>query len=73
MGALAGVQAAVTGILAAALIEIVVPASLAPAGRANLWLCAIAALAFVALRWGAPAWLATVAGSLLGAASAALR
>ena len=66
MGALAGVQAAVTGILAAALIEIVVPASLAPAGRADLWLCAIAALAFVALRWGAPAWLVTVAGSLLG-------
>lgn len=66
MGALAGVQAAVTGILAAALIEIVVPASLAPAGRADPWLCAIAALAFVALRWGAPAWLVTVAGSLLG-------
>jgi chromate transporter len=73
MRALAGVQAAVTGILAAALIEIVVPASLAPAGRADLWLCAIAALAFVALRWGVPAWLVTVAGSLLGAASTALR
>jgi chromate transporter len=66
MRALAGVQAAVTGILAAALIEIVVPASLAPAGRADLWLCTIAALAFVALRWGTPSWLVTVAGSLLG-------
>ena len=67
MHALAGVQAAVTGILAAALIEIVVPASLAPAGRADLWLCAIAAIAFVALRWGTPAWIVTVAGCLLGA------
>jgi chromate transporter len=73
MRALAGVQAAVTGLLAAALIEIVVPASVAPAGRADLWLCAIAALAFAALRWGAPAWIVTVGGSLLGAAIAALR
>jgi chromate transporter len=73
MHALGGVQAAVTGVLAAALIEIVVPASLAPAGRTDLWLCAISALAFVALRWGAPAWIVTVGGSLLGAASAALR
>jgi chromate transporter len=73
MHALAGVQAAVTGLLAAALIETVVPASVAPLGRADLWLCAIAALAFAALRWGAPAWLVAVGGSLLGAASAALR
>lgn len=73
MGALAGVQAAVTGLLAAALIETVVPASVAPAGRPDLWLCAIAALAFVALRWGAPAWMVTVGGSLLGSAVAALR
>ena len=73
MRALAGVQAAVTGLLAAALIQIVVPASVAPAGRPDLWLCAIAATAFVALRWGAPAWIVTVCGSLLGAAIAALR
>ena len=73
MRALAGMQAAVTGLLAAALIESVVPASLAPAGRADLSLCAIAALAFVALRWGAPAWAVTAGGSLLGAAIAALR
>jgi chromate transporter len=73
MRALAGVQAAVTGLLAAALVESVVPASVAPAGRADLWLCAIAALAFAALRWGAPAWIVTVGGSLLGAAIAALR
>ena len=73
MRALAGVQAAVTGLLAAALIETVVPASVAPAGRPDLWLCAIAAMAFVALRWGAPAWVVTVGGSLLGAAIAALR
>ena len=73
MRALAGVQAAVTGLLAAALIQIVVPASVAPSGRPDLWLCAIAATAFVALRWGAPAWIVTVGGSLLGAAIAALR
>lgn len=73
MRAIAGVQAAVTGLLAAALVEIVVPASVAPAGRADLWLCAIAALAFAALRWGAPAWIVTVGGSLLGAAIASLR
>lgn len=73
MRALAGVQAAVTGLLAAALIETVVPASVAPSGRPDLWLCAIAAIAFVALRWGAPAWVVTVGGSLLGAAIAALR
>ena len=73
MRALAGVQAAVTGLLAAALIQIVVPASVAPSGRPDLWLCAIAATAFVALRWGAPAWIVTVCGSLLGAAIAALR
>lgn len=73
MRALAGVQAAVTGLLAAALIEIVVPASVAPEGRAELSLCAIAAVAFVALRWGAPAWAVTVGGSLAGAAIAALR
>lgn len=72
-GALAGVQAAVTGLLAAALIEIVVPASVAPEGRAELSLCAIAAVAFVALRWGAPAWAVTVGGSLAGATIAALR
>jgi len=73
MRALAGVQAAVTGLLAAALIETVVPASVAPAGRPDLWLCAVAALALVALRLGAPTWLVTVGGSLLGAAIAALR
>lgn len=73
MRALAGVQAAVTGLLAAALIETVVPASVAPSGRPDLWLCAIAATAFAALRWGAPAWIVTVGGSLLGSAIAALR
>ncbi len=73
MRALAGVQAAVTGLLAAALIEIVVPASVAPSGKPDLWLCAIAATAFVALRWGTPAWIVTAGGSLLGSAIAALR
>ena len=73
MRALAGVQAAVTGLLAGALIETVVPAAVAPDGRADLWLCAIAALAVAALRWGAPTWIVTVGGSLLGAALGALR
>lgn len=73
MRALDGIQAAVTGLLAGALIETVVPASVAPDGRADLRLCAIAAVAIAALRWGAPTWIVTVGGSLLGAALGALR
>lgn len=73
MGAIAGVQAAVTGLLAAALIDTVAPAALAPTGQASLGLCAIAGVAAIALRRGAAPWLVVAMGALAGAALGDLR
>lgn len=73
MGAIAGMQASVTGLLAAALIDTIAPAALAPAGRVDFSLGAIAAVAAVALRRGAAPWVVVAIGALAGAALGDLR